>query len=841
MATETINFTIDDQRLQVPAGTTILEAARKAGIYIPTLCYHPDLPPAKGSAASKIVFQNDFQIENTLPEESAKGCGICVVEIEGQTDLVGSCATEVQDGMVVTAQNDRIKIKRQENLIPILARHRHACLTCAQQEGCPRSQCSTNVPENERCCPQFGHCELQDVANHVGISDDTPKWVPTDLPVIKDQPLFEMDYNLCIGCIRCVRICRDLRGIEAIGFVYDAKDQVQVGTLAPTLEESACKFCTACVEVCPTGALVDKSVRAAKKEADLVPCREACPAHIDVPGYLRLIADGKRNEAIAVIREKVPFPGILGRVCIHPCEEACRRGELNDPIAICALKRYAADGEKGLWRKSSVIPDDTGKKVAVVGSGPAGLTAAFYLRKKGHAVAVFEASHEAGGMLRYGIPRYRLPQNVIEKEIGEIFDFGIEFKPNMTMGKDFSLGQLKNEGYDAVFLALGAQLSCRIPLEGCDMPDVLWGLEFLKQVAKGEDIRLKENVVVIGGGNVAVEVALTALRCGAQNVSMACLECIEEMPASPWEIEGAVSEGINILPSWGPDKILRQNGNITGLALVECTCVFDDQGNFCPQFGESKESILVDQVIFAVGQATELSFLDNSSSISVAGGLIVVDQESLETGMQGVYAGGDVVTTQGAIIHAIAAGRRAASSIDKELGGNGDIEEILLQRDIPNPRFGKDEGFAAWPREKVPELEIEARHQSFQEVSLGYQDDQAIKEANRCLQCDVRLFLGCNPSPPKSWRVFNQETINQIPDTEGVYQLLDEDHNVLTIKGTANLRRDLLEQLEEDEKAVLFEYEEDKMYSQRESELIQRYLQKHGEMPGGGEKDDDLW
>lgn len=222
MATETIDFTIDDQRLQVTAGTTILEAARKAGIYIPTLCYHPDLPPAKGSAASKIVFQNDFQIENTMPEESAKGCGICVVEIEGQTDLVGSCATEVQDGMVVTAQNDRIKIKRQENLIPILARHRHACLTCAQQEGCPRTQCSTNVPENERCCPQFGHCELQDVANYVGISDDTPKWVPTDLPVIKDQPLFERDYNLCIGCIRCVRICRDLRGIEAIGFVCDA-------------------------------------------------------------------------------------------------------------------------------------------------------------------------------------------------------------------------------------------------------------------------------------------------------------------------------------------------------------------------------------------------------------------------------------------------------------------------------------------------------------------------------------------------------------------------------------------------------------------------------------------
>jgi predicted molibdopterin-dependent oxidoreductase YjgC len=232
--------------------------------------------------------------------------------------------------MVVTTNNDRIKSKRQENLIPILTRHRHACLTCAQQEGCPRTQCSSNVPENERCCSQFGHCELQTVANYVGISDATPKWVPTDYPVISEQPLFERDYNLCIGCTRCVRACRDLREIEAIGFVYDANGFVQVGTMTPTLEESGCKFCTACVEVCPTGTLVDKSVRAGKKEADLVPCKEACPAHIDVPAYLRLIAQGKQDEANAVVREKVPFPGILGRVCIHPCEEACRRAEVNE-------------------------------------------------------------------------------------------------------------------------------------------------------------------------------------------------------------------------------------------------------------------------------------------------------------------------------------------------------------------------------------------------------------------------------------------------------------------------------------------------------------------------------
>ncbi|MGD2272988.1 MAG: FAD-dependent oxidoreductase, partial [Desulfobacterales bacterium] len=533
--------------------------------------------------------------------------------------------------------------------------------------------------------------------------------------------------------------------------------------------------------------------------------------------------------------------GILARVCNHPCEEACRRGEINEPIAICALKRYAADGEKGLWKTKSLIHEDTGKHVAVVGSGPAGLTAAFYLCKKGYRVTVFESHRQAGGMLRYGIPRYRLPQDVIEREIGEILEMGIDFRPNTSLGKDFSLGELKNDNYDAVFLGLGAQLSRRIPLKGCDMPDVLGGIEFLRRVAEGEDVTLKENVAVIGGGSVALDAGRTALRCGAQNVSIACLESLKEMPVGPQEIEGALAEGVKLLPSWGPDKILTEHGKLAGLDLVACTCVFDNQGNFCPQFGESRQCIPADQVILAVGQATALSFLGKNSPISIAAGLIVVNQESLETGMQGVYAGGDVVKAQSAVIHAIAAGRKAAASIDKALGGTGDIQEVLFPRGAPEPYLGKDEGFANWPREKVPELPMAARHRAFQEVLLGFKNEQAIKEAKRCLQCDLRLYLGCNPLPPKPRLVFKEETINQIPEIEGVYRLLDEDHNILAIKGTANLRQSLLEQMAENERAVLFEYEEAKMYSQRESELLQRFLQEHGKMPGGDLEDDDLW
>jgi len=838
-----IKLTINDQEVNAFTGMTILEAARQVDIYIPTLCHHPDLPPAEGGVAVPVIYQGDVKIENAQPDEIGKGCGLCVVEIEGQSDLVGSCATEAVDGMVVVTENERIQSRRRENLLPVMARHRHACLTCTQQEGCPRTQCSSNVPENERCCPQFGHCELQDVANYIGISDQTPKWVPTDYPVLTGSPLLDRDYNLCIGCTRCVRACRDLRGIEAIGFIYDQNGQIQTGYIAPNPADAGCKFCTACVEVCPTGALVDKAVRPGKKEEDLVPCRAACPARIDIPAYLRLVAQGKDDEATAVIREKVPFPGILGRVCFHPCEDACRRGEIDAPVSICTLKRSAADGDQGLWKENSQVKPDSDKRVAVVGSGPVGLTAAFYLRKQGHQVTLFEALDKPGGMMRYGIPAYRLPVELLDKEINEVIDLGIDLRLNQRLGEDFTLEGLTGDGFDAVFLGVGAQLSRRIPLEGADLPDVLWGVDFLREVAQGKEVELKERVLVIGGGNVAVDVALTAKRIGAEDVLMASLESRDEMPASEWELERAQAEGIQLLSSCGPDKLICEGGLVTGMDVMECSNVFDENGNFCPQFNEgNKECIRVDQVILAVGQVSDLSFLKTDSAIGVENGLIVVDKNTLETGMPAVYAGGDVTRVPGAIIHAVAAGRQAAAAIDKALGGEGDIDEILFERPAPEHHFGRDEGFALWAREKVPERDPNERSTHFKEVSLGYNDDQAAKEAHRCLQCDLRLSMGCNPSPPARWLTFTMENIAQVPDTEGVFQLLDDEHNVLVIKGTASLKIDLMAAFEENEKTALFEFEEDKMYSQRESELIQRYLQEHGEMPGGGDDDlDDLF
>ena len=401
--------------MEAGAGATILQAAGSVGIYIPVLCSHPDLPAAGRSKGAAEIYQGGRRIENCRPGAHEKGCGICLVEVEGEEGLVGSCGAPVRNGMVVVTENDRIRKARRDSLVPILARHRHSCLTCAQQEGCSRTHCSSNVPVDERCCPKFGQCELQKVVEYVGISDSTPKWVPSGLPAIENGPLIQRDYSLCIGCTRCVRACGELRGIGALGFVFDEDRRAQVGMICASVEESGCRFCGACVEVCPTGALTDMALRHSaglsfahagaispvmpsaaapapqadplakrrKREEETVPCMTACPAHIDVPGYLRLIARGLIDEAGALIRQKAPFASILGRVCMHPCELACRRADLDGPVAICALKRFAANSDTGLWKRGLRPARESGRKVAIIGSGPAGLSASFYLRQDG--------------------------------------------------------------------------------------------------------------------------------------------------------------------------------------------------------------------------------------------------------------------------------------------------------------------------------------------------------------------------------------------------------------------------------------------------------------------------
>ncbi|MCK5418057.1 MAG: FAD-dependent oxidoreductase, partial [Desulfobacterales bacterium] len=494
-------------------------------------------------------------------------------------------------------------------------------------------------------------------------------------------------FRYCEQCGRCSSAC-PITGVNEFNIrrlvrhvELDLIDDI-AGSTMPWF----CAVCGRCEDACPNGIKImdiTRTLRAIgpeKRIPEKPRCTESCPAGIDVPGYLRYIAEDKPDEACKLIIEKAPFPGILGRVCTHPCETACKRGEVGESISICAAKRYAADKAGNFSEWMSNTAPDTGHKVAVIGAGPAGLTAAFYLQKKGHQVTVFEAREKPGGMMRYGIPDYRLPQDVLEKEIQAVLSPGIELRTGQKLGVDYEIDQLKQEGFEAVFMAVGAQLSRRIDLEGSELNDVHWGVEFLADVTDGKNIAVKDRVVVIGGGNVAVDVALTALRLGAKEVKLACLESREEMPANPWEIEQAREEGVEMLYSWGPDKITANSGNVTGIELVRCTSVFDEEGNFCPYFDDTKKNIETDQVILAIGQASETAFcrdfcfLDDQASLPVNNGLINIDNSTQETEIKGVFAGGDAANGPATVIEAIAAGRRAAISIDTYLGGDGTIE-----------------------------------------------------------------------------------------------------------------------------------------------------------------------
>ncbi|UCE44378.1 MAG: NAD(P)-binding protein, partial [Candidatus Bathyarchaeota archaeon] len=399
------------------------------------------------------IFRGEEPIHGTAsnPDEF-EGCQLCIVEVEGAEGFTTACDTPVADGMVVHTNTPEVQRLRRANLAKILAEHPHACLVCAEGEGCSKEPCSLNVPVNERCCDKFGNCELQRVAEYIGIEEDVPRYVFRELPV-EESPLIIRDLNLCISCGRCVRVCRDLRGVEALGLVYNGEEYV-VGTLDSTLEDSGCKFCGACIEVCPTGAIMDKDLRWPPSEEDLIPCKHVCPVGIDIPRYIHFIDEERFDEAAAVIRGRVPFPGVLGQVCHHPCEDECRRGKLNEAMAICALKRFAAEHDTESWKTELKGAPPTGKRVAIVGSGPAGLTAAHYLARKGHAVTIFESQSELGGMMRFGAPAYRLPRAVLNKEIADILELGVDVKPGVQIGEDLSLEDLENQ-YEATFLATG--------------------------------------------------------------------------------------------------------------------------------------------------------------------------------------------------------------------------------------------------------------------------------------------------------------------------------------------------------------------------------------------------
>ncbi|MFC2166604.1 FAD-dependent oxidoreductase [Acidobacteriota bacterium] len=722
-----IQFTIDGQGIEAYEGQSILHAALKAGIYIPHLCFHPDLPSFKECKSDEECYQGGNKFQSDSKVQGYNGCGLCLVEIEGWNDPVLSCITEVEKGMNIVTSSNSVQSLRRDKMAKIFANHPHAFL-------------------------QFDLCELCKVAEYVGVKDDPGRKDIKDLYVEDSKPLFIRDYNLCIGCLRCVRVCSNIVGAKALGYT-SSNGKITVGTKKTSIEESGCVYCGACVEVCPTGALRDKDLKSGDRKQALIPCRDACPLDMDVPTYIHFIAQGSFDEAARIIRERTPMGLSLGYVCHHPCETVCRRGEFNQPVAICHLKRLALETKDAIITKKTETAPPTGKKVAVVGAGPTGLVTAYYLTVLGHDVTVFESSAEAGGMLRWTIPEYRLPRQIILHEIRTIEAIGVSIRTNSPIDTDSFCDELDQKKWDAVFLATGAQASKKIDVEGLSFQEVYWGLDFLREAKEGWAPEVGENVVVIGGGNVALDAAMTALRLGAEKVVLACLEQRNEMPAFDWEIEEAEKEGVVLYPGWGIKKIIGSGTRVTGVELVGCTSVLNKDGSFCPVYKNSNaKKIKADSVILAAGQKPDVDFLPLNCGIQMREeDTFKTKLNCLETNKSGFFAGGEARTGPASAVESMAEGRQAASSIDKFLGGRG------LDDDPQEKRFfdkgllwrGQKENFIAFDRVDMAELPVEERTGSFALPQLGYSAGEGMDEGDRCLKCHLRFLLSPVVLPPK--------------------------------------------------------------------------------------------
>ena len=673
-----MKITIDGKTIEAKEGSSILDAALVAGVYIPHLCSHPDLE-AKG------------------------GCRLCSVEIDGVEGAVPSCMTKVEEGMNITINGPEADKVRKMAMELILASHPADCTGC----------------------PKFGKCELQSLYQYLGVSAERWRKKSRSVPNDDSNPLISHLFTRCIRCGRCIRACQDLRGVKVLDYVK-TKDGIRAGIASGTsLKDAGCRFCGACIEVCPTGSIVDqlKMMNPEKSYMEnVVPCKANCPAHIDIPQYIRAIKEGDFDKATAIIREKVPFPEVLGSVCTHVCESNCKRNELGEPISICKLKRAAATQDSGAWKEKVHKEVATGKKVAVIGAGPSGLTAAYYLAKKGHSVTVFEKNEKAGGQCRYGIPSYRLPDDLLDREIDNILEIGIELKTNTECQ---SLEELKKQ-YDAILVSIGTHQGTKLPIPGNDLPGVYVNTEFLKDARSDNLIQLGEKVMVLGGGNVAYDCARTAIRKGAKEVHIACLENQQQMTSSPDEIEEGAQEGVILHAA---HSFLRITGEdkVTGVELKKVKrFYFDENHKAVLDLEEGSEHVIeVDNVIFAVGQkpsGTDKMNLDLTHGPYIAA-------NNAHTSMEGVFASGDVVTGTRSVIQAIVGGREAAEQMDIYLGGNGDISEQLVERTTPNPCIGQVEGFADLARVNPDMISLEERCAGFTPVEKPLTCDQAKRVA----------------------------------------------------------------------------------------------------------------
>lgn len=556
------------------------------------------------------------------------------------------------------------------------------------------------------------------------------------------------------------------------------------------VDKEKCVACGRCVEVCPAGAarlgqklctrhgeitypkqeLPDETKWGPEKwspdyrdknqlncyDTGTSPCKTACPAHLPVQGYIRMAAEGRYMDALKLIKTENPFPAVCGAICNRRCEDACTRGTIDQPVAIDEIKKFIAEQE--LHADKRYIPEmlnASGKphneKIAVIGAGPAGMSAAFYLQKQGYPVTVFERQKSPGGMLVYGIPSFRLEKEVIDAEIEVLREMGVEFKCGVEVGKDITIQQLRDQGYKAFYVAIGAQGGRKTGVPGEAAEGVVTGVEFLNRVNREGTLTLSGKTVVVGGGNVAIDVARTALRCKSEEVSMFCLESAETMPAAKDEVEEAKEEGIQINNGWGPKEILTENGKVTGIVFKRCTAVLDAEGRFNPQYDENDiRTVPCENVLLSIGQSIDWGELLAGTKMEFnRNGTAKADPVTFQTAEPDIFVGGDVYTGPRFAIDAIAAGKEGSVSIHRfvheghslTLGRNLRHFVELNKDDIQVETFDN-------AKRQIPGKKAGVAKETFADLRSTFTEEQVKAEANRCLGCgatvvDENQCIGC--------------------------------------------------------------------------------------------------
>lgn len=663
--------------------------------------------------------------------------------------------------------------------------------------------------------------------------------------ITKEEAYAKLKYFEDLGCVHqittlnsgvSVAICNCMPGTcLALGATqyFNTPDASRSNYEAYVTPEN-CVACGQCVEYCPNNALRLGQKLCTKtpiehKLADLprdtewgpdkwnpnyrenrinvvetgtAPCKTACPAHIAVQGYIKKAAEGKYTDALELIKKENPFPAICGRICPHNCENECTRGDIDQPIAIDEIKKFIADKE--MESGFQFIPKklhDYGKSIAVIGSGPAGLSCAYYLAVDGYKVTVFEKQPVVGGMMELGIPSFRLEKDVVRAEIDVLRQMGVVFKTNCEVGKDVTLSELRKQGFEAFYIAIGAQAGRKLGIEGEDAKGVMSGVEFLRKVNLCKTVKLSGNVVVIGGGNVAIDVARTATRTGAGSTSMYCLESEAEMPALPEELEEARGEGISINNGWGPKRVLVEDGKVTGVEFKKCTAVFDAEHHFNPQYDETQTiTVPADFVLMSVGQSIDWGQLLDGEKVELGrGNTAKADSFTYQTAQPDIFVGGDVFSGPKFAIDAIAAGKEGAISIHRfvwpgqslTIGRNRRVFKALDKENLDKDAI-EAESFDATPRQRP--LHDASKAGTFHDDRETFTEEQLKKETARCLGCgavivDKNRCIGCGVCTTKCKfdaihlkKVYNVESVEYFDREEAFEKYAEERKHNIAIK-----------------------------------------------------------